>query len=308
MKAYRVKLGWKDVHVNEAIAGGFIGVDYAMDVDLTGAFGDNWQAFNRTWIPVYLEKNPGKTKIAAGLACGTIWKVGEEMSDGDLILTPAGSGNFRIGRIAGPYEYVPGPVLPHRRPVAWSQTVVARADLTPNLQRSALGQGTVASLDGYLAEIEQLIGGVPVAEVTVNDPTVEDPVQFALEKHLEDFLVDNWNRTELGKAFEIYTDDDGTPIGQQYPTDTGPLDILAIGKDKKELLVVELKRGKASDNVVGQVQRYMGYIKDELAEPGQTVRGVIVALDDDLRLRRALSVAQGIEFYRYTVSFELSKA
>ena len=59
--------------------------------------------------------------------------------------------------------------------------------------------------------------------------------------------------------------------------------------------------------VVGQIQRYMGYVKDELAEADQTVRGVIIALEDDRKLQRALSVTQNIEFYRYEVSFKLHK-
>ena len=96
-------------------------------------------------------------------------------------------------------------------------------------------------------------------------------------------------------------------VGQQYPSDTGPIDILAISKDKKELLVVELKKGRASDNVVGQIQRYMGYVLEELAEENQTVRGVIIALEDDTRIKRALAVATNIEFYRYQVSFKLFK-
>jgi restriction system protein len=82
---------------------------------------------------------------------------------------------------------------------------------------------------------------------------------------------------------------------------------LAISKDKKELLVLELKKGRASDVVVGQIQRYMGYVKDALAEKGQTVRGVIIAHEDDPRIRRALSVAQGIDFYTYQSSFKLQK-
>ena len=32
---------------------------------------------------------------------------------------------------------------------------------------------------------------------------------------------------------------------------------------------------------------------------------VIIALDDDKRLRRALQIAQGIDFYRYEVKFKL---
>ena len=62
------------------------------------------------------------------------------------------------------------------------------------------------------------------------------------------------------------------------------------------------------DSVVGQIQRYMGYVQEELAEPGQNVRGVIIALDDDKRIRRALAVAANIEFYRYQIDFKLFKA
>ena len=124
--------------------------------------------------------------------------------------------------------------------------------------------------------------------------------------HLEDFLVKNWQQTELGKTYDIY-EDEGELIGQQYMTDTGPIDILAISKDKNELLVVELKKGRASDVVVGQIQRYMGFVLQELATPGQTVQGVIIALEDDIRIRRALAVANNIDFFRYQVSFKLFK-
>jgi restriction system protein len=52
----------------------------------------------------------------------------------------------------------------------------------------------------------------------------------------------------------------------------------------------------------------MGFALEELAENGQTVKGVIIALEDDNRIRRALAVATNIEFYRYQVSFKLFKA
>ncbi len=45
--------------------------------------------------------------------------------------------------------------------------------------------------------------------------------------------------------------------------------------------MVELKKGRASDAVVGQALRYMGYVQEELAEVGQTVHRVIIALEDD---------------------------
>jgi restriction system protein len=110
----------------------------------------------------------------------------------------------------------------------------------------------------------------------------------------------------LAKKYDIY-EEDGEVVGKQYRVDNGWIDILAISKDKKELLVVELKKGRTNDAVVGQVQRYMGYVLEELAEPDQKVRGVIIAMEDDINIRRALKVARDIEFFRYQVSFKLSK-
>ena len=72
-------------------------------------------------------------------------------------------------------------------------------------------------------------------------------------------------------------------------------------------IVVELKKGRVSDNVVGQIQRYMGYVKEELAEDNQNVKGIIIGLEDNLKIKRALSVASNIEFYRYRVNFKLFK-
>ena len=103
------------------------------------------------------------------------------------------------------------------------------------------------------------------------------------------------------------TEVDGEMVGQQYPSDTGPIDILAISKDKKTLLVVELKKGRVSDSVVGQIQRYMGFVKLDLAEKHQKVKGIIIGLEDDLRLTRALSVTTDIDFYKYKVNFKLYK-
>lgn len=51
----------------------------------------------------------------------------------------------------------------------------------------------------------------------------------------------------------------------------------------------------------------MGFVQEELAESEQTVRGVVIALEDDQRIRRALAMVPSIEFYRYEVSFKLVK-
>lgn len=214
---------------------------------------------------------------------------------------------YLVGEVVGSYAFHPGDVLPHRRTVKWSDQTIRRDDMSRELRNSAGSAGTTSNVTKHRAELEALLLGhdvPPPARASAVDDAVEEPSVFVLEKFLEDFLVGNWAQTELGQRYDICAED-GERIGQQYPTDTGPLDILAVSKDKKELLVVELKRGRVSDVVVGQIQRYMGYVKEELAEPGQTVRGVIVALEDDLRIRRALAVAPDISFFQYQISFKL---
>ena len=306
--AYMVRLGTQGAHVDECVTSGFVGVDYDLREDLTGRFPDNWRAFNQEFIPVWMDASPGKSKVAAGLACGALWTLGRGMVDGDLVVSPDGNSGYRAGRVSGPYEYVPAGPLPHRRPVQWLPAVLDRQQMSDGLQRSTGVPLTVVNLSDYEDELLGLLGeGPQVPELVATDPDVEDPSVFALEKHLEDFLVANWSQTELGKQFDIYTAD-GEMVGQQFPTDTGRIDILAVSHDKKTLLVIELKRGRASDRVVGQIQRYMGFVAAELAEADQAVRGAIVALQDDLKTQRALLVAPNIDFYRYEVNFKLHKA
>lgn len=304
---YRVMLGQKSVFADQCFKGNFMGVDFGIAEDLTPSLPDAWREFNKAFIPVYLKGHPDKSKIAAGLACGNLWVVAKGIRIGDIVICPDGSGTYRVGEITSDYLYVPGPVLPHRRSVRWYSQTIDRVAMSDDLRHSTGSIGTVCNISGHQAEIEKLIGGAPVPVIVSTDPTVEDPSAFAMEKHLEDFLVQNWAQTELGKEYDVYAEE-GESVGQQYLTDTGPLDILAISKDKKRLLVVELKKGRASDVVVGQILRYMGYVQEELAETGQTVSGVIIALEDDQRIRRALSVVPAIIFYRYEISFKLLRS
>lgn len=308
MKKYiRLMLGAKSAHIDECLKGNFIGADFDLNQDLSKHLFENWRDFNKKFIPIWLENHPGKSKVSAGLACGALWTVAKGLKRGDMIISPDGTGKYHIAEVLDEYSYHPGQILPHRRTVRWYDQTIERAEMSDALRNSTGSIGTTSDITNYAAELEELIGGKKPSVIVSTDETVEDPTVFALEKHLEDFLVANWKQTELGKYYDIY-EEAGDLIGKQYPTDTGFIDILAISKDKKELLIVELKKGRASDNVVGQIQRYMGYVLEELAENGQTVKGIIIALEDDNRIRRALAVAPNIEFYRYQVSFKLFKA
>lgn len=300
-------LGAKSAFIDECLNGNFIGADFDINQDLSNDLYENWRDFNKKFIPIWLDSHPGKSRVAAGLSCGALWTIAKGLKRGDIIISPNGSGTYHAAEILDDYSYHPGQNLPHQRTVKWFDQTFQRSDMSDSLRNSSGSIGTVSEITNYAEELEQLIGGRKTATLISTDETIEDPTVFALEKHLEDFLIVNWKQTELGKKYDIY-EEDGQQLGKQYPTDTGFMDILAISKDKKELLVVELKKGRASDSVVGQIQRYMGYVLEELAEKGQSVKGVIIALEDDNRIRRALAVAPNIEFYRYQVNFKIFKA
>lgn len=296
-------LGRGSQNADECRTEGFIGADYGLYEDLTDRLPENWREFSEQWIPHFLKTRT--TKISAGLAAGQLWVVSKGISQGDIVLCPTGkAGEIVVGKVVSDYEYRPNAPLPHRRKVDWLPGTLKREEMSTALRAGMGYAGTVCSLDPYGEEILGLIGEKPI--ITTTDPSIEDPSVFAMEKYLEDFLVTNWSQTELAKEYDIFTEN-GEPVGRQYQTDTGPMDILAISKDKSKLLVVELKRGRASDSVVGQIQRYMGYVIEVLAEPHQEVHGVIIALEDDLKIQRALKVARNIEFYRYIINFKLEK-
>lgn len=297
-KYYRILLGEGNKFAKQCFEENFVGVDYQFP-DLTDKISDNWKDFNREFIPIFLKIHPNSSKIRAGLACGMTHTLTKGLNQGDIVLCPNGLGGFIIGEIIDNYSYHYDMVLPHRRTVKWFPKTIEKEEMSEELQNTLKSPGTLINIERFSNEIENFIN-------KIGNPSIEDISVFALEKHLEDFLVKNWNQTELGKNYKIY-EENGELVGQQYPTDTGPIDILAISKDEKTLLVVELKKGKASDNVVGQILRYMGYVKEVLAEGNQQVKGVIIAIDDDNRIRRALSVTNNIEFYKYKIDFKLIK-
>lgn len=127
---------------------------------------------------------------------------------------------------------------------------------------------------------------------------------FGLERHLHDFLYDNWSRTALGKEWELYTED-GDEVGMEYQTPIGRIDLLARHRSDKRWLVIELKRAQTSDQTLGQVMRYIGYVEQELAKKGERVEGLIIAQSGDQQLKYALAAAARVKLMCYRVDFRL---
>ena len=145
---------------------------------------------------------------------------------------------------------------------------------------------------------EEDSGIAPVQSTAIGESFI-----FPLEKYLEDFLVSNWEKTVIGKTLALYDEDEESAT--QYPTDLGPIDILARDTNNQDWVVIELKKGRSSDAVVGQLLRYMGWVKKHKATGGEGVRGIIITSAPDDRIKYAMLVSQGISFYTYRVSFDL---
>ena len=127
---------------------------------------------------------------------------------------------------------------------------------------------------------------------------------FYMEQQLEDFIIENWDGTEFGKEFDLIYKD-GELISQQYMTDIGRIDILAKDKKDGSHVVIELKRNQTSDDTVGQITRYMGWIEENLHD--DKVKGIIVAGKYDEKLYYAQKRLKDIEVFLYEVNFKLNE-
>lgn len=105
-------------------------------------------------------------------------------------------------------------------------------------------------------------------KMMINEKTLEDNI----ERNFADF----GKRLNLGLDF----------VGRQYPTTVGPIDLLGRDRKSGRYVVVELKKDRSADKVFGQLSRYMGWVRKNLAE-GEDVIGVIVAAKIDDKLRSA---------------------
>jgi hypothetical protein len=131
----------------------------------------------------------------------------------------------------------------------------------------------------------------------------EGSAAFSLEKYLQEFIVSNWSKTPLAKKLDIYIEDEEAAV--EFNTGVGEIDILARDRFTGDWVVIELKKGHESDRVVGQLMRYMGWIRKHKAGAGEKVRGIIITGLPDDRIKYAVSASEGIEFFTYSVSFDL---
>jgi hypothetical protein len=139
------------------------------------------------------------------------------------------------------------------------------------------------------------------------EPVAEQQMEFALEAYLEEFILSNWHLIDWGRPLVLW-EDEGGRFGHQVSTPVGRFDFLARETETNALVVIELKRGRPTDQVVGQAARYMGWLRDEYAQEDEKVEGIIVAAEADDRLYYAARAVPGLSVLVYEVSFGLRPA
>ncbi len=160
-----------------------------------------------------------------------------------------------------------------------------------------------AELDSDLEQILKQYQGITSNEVASPTSNLNQGI-FYLEKQLEDFLIQNWANTDLGQKYDLIIEE-GELLSQQYRTDIGPIDILVREKETGCHVVIELKKGQTSDDTVGQIARYMGWVQDKLNDPN--VKGIIIAHGYDRKLEYALKLINRVEVYVYELDFRLKE-
>jgi len=132
---------------------------------------------------------------------------------------------------------------------------------------------------------------------------LEDIYNFGMEKHLEDFLIANWEKTEIGKDYELI-ESEGDLQSQQFQTSVGNIDILAKHRVDGSYLVIELKKGLSSDSVTGQILRYIAWVKKNLAH-GKEVKGLVIVPEVDEKLKLSISEVDHVNLMVYKINFKL---
>jgi hypothetical protein len=140
-----------------------------------------------------------------------------------------------------------------------------------------------------------------VAEETEALETAAVDTSLSLERDLERSLL--VNLSQLEPNLRLYQAQD--TVGHQLDTGTvGRLDILAVDQSEN-LVVIELKAGRADDRVCGQILRYMGWVKDSLAGDRE-VHGIIVANDFTESLKFAARAMPNVKLKKYEMRFEFT--
>lgn len=144
---------------------------------------------------------------------------------------------------------------------------------------------------------------VPVI-ISLPEPYEETLRQYIVKKSIADkslakILDDRYMH------YKLYEDANGK-TGELYNTPIGQIDILYCNEKTGDFLVIELKRtSETSDDAVGQIARYIGWVQENLARQSN-VQGIIIAQSASEELKYAVKAMKDCTFATYEVEFNIT--
>jgi hypothetical protein len=129
----------------------------------------------------------------------------------------------------------------------------------------------------------------------------------ALEvQHYQSLIHRNFKQLFDGELSYYDLERQNEKHGQFDTQEVGIIDFLAVNKNK-DLVVIELKRN-STDQTLGQILRYMGWVNENLGKKGQKVKGIIIAESKDNRLDYALTVVPSVVFRKMNLGIRIEES
>lgn len=167
-------------------------------------------------------------------------------------------------------------------------------------------------LDLDLWDLDALLGYIVGLEEYPQE-TLEDAEksgEFVKEQHLQQYLVNHWGQIGLSEQWDIYSDADDPEAGVEFSTGIGRPDILLTHTTEARVCILELKKGSTSDRAVGQLLRYVGWVREHLEDlegvgSDADVEGRLVVSEPSDKLEYAISAVPELKLYEYQMEVAL---
>lgn len=153
------------------------------------------------------------------------------------------------------------------------------------------GLSTEDILELYVNEgksLQEILNTLDIDDLKL-EQTIKDKL---LEKEIEEYYEKNLK--EINPDLQIVK----VPYGRQYATPIGPIDILCQHKKTKEYFVLEFKRSQVSDDTIGQILRYMGWVYLSMERSKKTVNGIIIGYEFPDKIHYTLQGIQSPHIFR----------
>ena len=86
------------------------------------------------------------------------------------------------------------------------------------------------------------------------------------------------------------------------------IDLLGFEPAASRWWVIELKRGRSADRVVGQVSRYLGWIGEERRGNRESAVGAIIVRKADPKLRYAVKANERLSLWEFDERLKVKRS